>query len=78
MRESPVAAAFSDLARLFAPAALLDGQPHSLDIYWIHVEGGAATLIVSPSGESMLIHIGWEGGRPGCQAALCGHTASRL
>jgi hypothetical protein len=45
MRESLVAAAFSGLARLFAPAALLDGQPHSLDIYWIHGEGGAATLI---------------------------------
>ena len=31
----------------------------NLDIYWIDVEGGAATLIVSPSGESMLIDTGW-------------------
>src|SRR5437763_16995322 len=27
----------------------------NLDIYWIDAEGGAATLIVSPSGESLLV-----------------------
>src|SRR5580704_8574055 len=27
----------------------------NLQIYWIDAEGGAATLIVSPSGESMLV-----------------------
>lgn len=42
------------------PAALLMGQSRNLDIYWIDVEGGAATLIVTPSGESMLIDTGWE------------------
>jgi competence protein ComEC len=31
----------------------------NLDIYWIDTEGGAATLIVSPSGESMLIDTGY-------------------
>src|SRR6202162_5456590 len=41
-------------------AALLSAQPRNLDIYWIDVEGGAATLIVSPSGESMLIDTGWS------------------
>ena len=30
-----------------------------LEIYWIDVEGGAATLIVAPSGQSMLIDTGW-------------------
>jgi beta-lactamase superfamily II metal-dependent hydrolase len=30
----------------------------SLQIYWIDVEGGGATLIVSPSGESMLVDTG--------------------
>jgi len=34
-------------------------QPKNLEIYWIDVEGGAATLIVTPSGESMLIDTGW-------------------
>jgi beta-lactamase superfamily II metal-dependent hydrolase len=33
-----------------------------LQIYWVDVEGGAATLIVSPSGESLLYDSGWEVG----------------
>ena len=33
----------------------------SLDIYFIDVEGGQATLIVSPEGESMLVDTGWPG-----------------
>ena len=33
----------------------------SLDIYVIDVEGGEATLFVSPSGESMLVDTGWPG-----------------
>jgi competence protein ComEC len=32
----------------------------TLEIYWVDVEGGAATLIVSPSGESLLIDTGWR------------------
>jgi beta-lactamase superfamily II metal-dependent hydrolase len=34
-----------------------------LDIYWVDVEGGAATLIVTPSGESILVDAGNPGGR---------------
>ncbi len=34
-----------------------------LDIYWIDVEGGAATLIVTPLGESVLIDTGNPGHR---------------
>ncbi|MFN0017922.1 MAG: ComEC/Rec2 family competence protein [Pirellulaceae bacterium] len=34
-----------------------------LDIYWIDVEGGAATLIVSPAGETVLIDTGNIGRR---------------
>jgi len=33
----------------------------SLQIYFIDVEGGQATLFVSPSGQSMLIDTGWPG-----------------
>lgn len=33
--------------------------PGNLNIYWIDVEGGAATLFVSPSGESMLFDTGY-------------------
>ena len=32
-----------------------------LDIYWIDVEGGAATLIVTPGGETVLMDAGWPG-----------------
>lgn len=47
---------------LLAAAAILPAQTRNLDIYWIDVEGGAATLIVSPSGESLLIDTGWTVG----------------
>src|SRR5580704_15406484 len=33
--------------------------PRNLEIYWIDVEGGAATLIVAPSGQSLLVDTGW-------------------
>jgi beta-lactamase superfamily II metal-dependent hydrolase len=35
-------------------------QRDTLDIYWIDVEGGAATLIVTPSGQSALMDAGWR------------------
>jgi competence protein ComEC len=33
----------------------------TLDIYFVDVEGGQATLLVSPSGQSMLVDTGWPG-----------------
>jgi competence protein ComEC len=36
-------------------------QPRPLDIYFIDVMGGAATLIVTPERESILIDSGWPG-----------------
>jgi competence protein ComEC len=35
--------------------AAAPSEARKLEIYWIDAEGGAATLIVSPSGESMLV-----------------------
>ena len=35
----------------------------SLRIYWIDVEGGGATLLVAPTGESLLFDAGWSGAR---------------
>lgn len=32
----------------------------TLDIYWIDVEGGSSTLVVSPSGQSLLVDAGWR------------------
>jgi competence protein ComEC len=36
-------------------------ETKTLDIYFIDVEGGQATLVVSPAGESMLIDAGYPG-----------------
>src|SRR5579862_780835 len=38
-----------------------DGK--SLRIYWIDVEGGAATLVVTPEGGTLLMDCGWPGKR---------------
>ncbi len=35
-------------------------RAQNLNIYWIDVEGGAATLIVSPRGQSLLVDTGWR------------------
>ena len=43
---------------LLACASLV-GDP--LEIYWIDVEGGAATLIVTPDEETVLMDAGWPG-----------------
>jgi len=60
---------------LIALIFLSAGQPHStsrkdnrttvsnLKIYWIDVEGGGATLIITPAGESILIDAGNPGTR---------------
>src|SRR5262250_2473181 len=43
------------LAIVFGQAA----APRTLDIYFIDVEGGQATLIVTPAGESLLVDAGF-------------------
>ncbi len=48
--------ALSLLAAAPPPAAR-----ETLDLYFIDADGGAATLIVSPEGESILIDSGWPG-----------------
>jgi competence protein ComEC len=47
----------------------------NLEIYWIDTEGGAATLIVSPSGESVLVDSGNPGER---DAKRIFETASKV
>lgn len=42
---------------------ILHAAPKGLDIYFIDVEGGAATLIVTPAGQSLLIDTGFPGER---------------
>ena len=53
---------FACLAAIVASAALVSAQrARTLDIYLVDVEGGNATLFVSPSGESLLIDTGNAG-----------------
>jgi competence protein ComEC len=48
-----------------------------LQIYFIDVEGGQATLVVSPSGQSLLIDTGWPGyeGRDADRILVAAHQA---
>jgi len=46
-----------------APSVLPGSADGRLDVYWVDVEGGAATLIVTPAGESVLVDTGFPGGR---------------
>ncbi len=46
-------------ALVLCAAALAATKP--MEVYFIDTEGGQATLIVSPSGQSMVIDTGWDG-----------------
>ncbi len=45
------------------PSAPAPQESRGLRIVWIDVEGGAATLVVTPAGESLLVDAGWPGER---------------
>ena len=50
------------VALISAAVSLAGAQTtETLDVYLIDVEGGEATLFVSPSGESLLVDTGWPG-----------------
>jgi beta-lactamase superfamily II metal-dependent hydrolase len=46
------------LFALLTCGAALTLQCRNLDIYWVDVEGGGATLIVTPAGQSLLVDTG--------------------
>src|SRR5467141_1245425 len=48
----------SSLAVILLLSQLPAGAANNLRIYFVDVEGGAATLIVTPSGESLLVDTG--------------------
>src|SRR5215472_8854895 len=60
------------------PISFAAPTPKPLEIYFIDVEGGQATLVVSPSGESLLIDTGWPGneGRDADRILAAAHQAS--
>ena len=60
-----------------SPWASAAESPKALQIYFIDVEGGQATLVVSPSGQSLLIDTGWPGyeGRDADRIVAAAHQA---
>ena len=50
---------FLVLIAIFVLASAIQATPKTLDIYFIDVEGGAATLVITPLGESLLIDSGF-------------------
>src|SRR5882672_5404876 len=57
--------------------ALSEAAARTLDIYFIDVEGGQATLVITPAGQSLLIDAGYgaRGGR-GVPAGTAGGAAA--
>jgi hypothetical protein len=52
---------FSAASVVLFCAGLLSAASNNLQIYFVDVEGGGATLIVTPAGESMLVDTGNPG-----------------
>ena len=53
------AIALVTVALLTEPVGVRTQAPDTLDIYWIDVEGGAATLVVTPERDAVLMDAGW-------------------
>jgi competence protein ComEC len=62
MRQT-TAAVLLILLSVTIPAFSAAKSPKPLQVFFIDVEGGQSTLIVSPLGESLLIDTGWAGSR---------------
>jgi competence protein ComEC len=55
---------FAMTSTLVGPSGAQAGvADKKLDVYWVDVEGGAATLFVTPAGETVLIDTGYPGDR---------------
>src|SRR5579863_4982875 len=61
MRSALIALLSFSVLTLVPVSAAATTNPKPLQIYFIDVEGGQATLVVSPSGQSLLIDTGWPG-----------------
>jgi competence protein ComEC len=79
MRQILSALVFSFVCLSTCHAITAKANPNAkpLQIYFIDVEGGQATLIVSPSGESLLIDTGWPDneGRDSDRIVTAAHQA---
>jgi len=70
-------ASLCGILSLVIPCFAVPAGAGSLQIYFIDVEGGQATLIVSPTGQSLLIDTGWPGyeGRDADRIVAAAHQA---
>lgn len=59
-------------------ASPIQAATKTLDIYFIDVEGGAATLIVTPLGESLLVDSGFPGERDAGRIAQVARDQAKL
>jgi len=70
---------YATFATLLGLSAIgISAAPRTLDIYFIDVEGGAATLIVTPTGQSLLIDTGFPGDRDAARIAHVALEVARL
>lgn len=63
------------IAGLLFPTSAAARSSKLLAIYFVDVEGGQATLVVSPLGESVLIDTGWAGARDASRIETAAHDA---
>lgn len=77
MRSSLIAVLCFCLFVMVLPCTASPSNAKPLQIYFIDVEGGQATLLVSPSGQSLLIDTGWPGyeGRDADRILAAAHQA---
>ena len=77
MRSALTASFFFSVLTLVPASVAATTNAKPLRIYFIDVEGGQATLVVSPSGQSLLIDAGWPGyeGRDADRILAAAHQA---
>ncbi|HTS37270.1 MAG TPA: MBL fold metallo-hydrolase [Candidatus Solibacter sp.] len=65
------------VSSVILPASATAPAAKPMQIYFIDVEGGQATLVVSPTGQSLLIDTGWPGyeGRDADRIVAAAHQA---
>src|SRR5437667_658384 len=73
MRSAVLSVLFLSLTLVYPARA--ESPPRGLDIHFIDTEGGAATLIVTPAGESVLIDCGNPGARDAERIAAAARRA---
>jgi competence protein ComEC len=81
MREFMSASIVAAIGAVVLAGSIATGRSQGLkplEVYWIDVEGGAATLIVTPAGESVLVDAGNPGARDSGRILKAAKESARL